>query len=282
MLIQPKILTVVIASDDLARTYTTIRSLQQMRYRNHEIVCVIAAGKETIRRHVQRDFNWLPIIYTPYASLSTLLQEAVERGRYSYVDGICFVQAGTTVDGEFLAKMVEPFKRHTTYAMFMPAVVRPEGKSIAYGAESKGLLPHQLRTVTELPDGVENLEDSHFLGPVCLLRAKTCYRYTFSEINDDLALLYWTETLIGDGVHTLTLGGVTVFYDGVLYSDLNDALIVPAGWYRDLERYIDTNGTWYDKADFWLRFRWRREGSLVARLIETWWQGGTVYRTPEE
>ncbi|MFA6082425.1 MAG: hypothetical protein WC773_03370 [Patescibacteria group bacterium] len=278
MLVQPKILTVIIASPDSAKTYTTIRSVQQMRYRNHEIVCTVPYERDLLRHNLLRDFNWLPLITAPRASLSTLLSIAVERGRYSNVDAVCFIQSGCTPEREFLAEMAVPLRTHTNIDLFMPSMVRPDDKGIVFGATRFGKWPHQMKSVIEIPEDELNIANSHFLGHSVLVRLSTCLKNQFSDINDDLTLLYWTEKIINNKHQTMAISSIKIFFDGVIFPDLSSALVVPKGWYKDMERYIQIYGSWYDKVGFVLRYRWRREGSLFSRLVDSWWQNQAAYK----
>ena len=279
MQIQPKLLTVIIANEDLAKCYTTIRSVQQTRYRNHEIVAVVPSYLQPICKRLRQDFNWLPIITDPVASLSTLMQIAIERAQYSHVDAICFVQAGTHLETAFLSQFTMYLRNHPKIGLFMPAVMRPEGR-VVFGADQKGQWPHHLQAIPTPPADNADIMGTHLLGPVCLIRLESCSKQAFSELNDDLALLYWTEKMIAHGLKTLSATTLTVFYDGTLYSDLTESVVVPSRWYSDVERYISTYGKWYDKVGFFIRYRWRREGGVFSKLIDYWLTDNHAYKLP--
>lgn len=279
---QPKILTIIIACDDIARTYTTIRSAQQMRYRNHEIICLVPNSSTNILQSLKKDFNWLTIICDKNRPFSDLMKIIVEHARYSFIEAIFFIQTGASLERDLLNRLVLQFNQHQHTDLFFPTIVRPDEKGVVYGGIKVGPWPHQIKSVTDQAETAIDAEKLHFLGPACLARTSACFKHTISNNDDELALFYWVEKMVAGGVKSLATLDMSIFFDGVIYSDLSDTMIVPKSWYYDLERYISTYGTWYDKLVFWLRYRWRREGSLVARIIDGWWQSQTVYKTPEE
>lgn len=282
MSVQPKILTIVIACDDIARTYTTLRSVQQMRYRNHEIICLVPNSSVNILRNLKTDFNWVTLICDKNRPFSDLIKVVVEHARYSFIEAILFVQAGSTLENDFVNQIVRHFNRYQNIDLFFPTIVRPDEKGTVYGGVSVGPWPHQMRSVTDQSNLLIDPERLHFLGPVCFARTKACFKNIITNADDELALFYWVERMMSAGVKSYVTLDLSVFFDGVIYSDLSDAMIVPKSWYGDLERYISTYGTWYDKVVFWTRYRWRREGSFIARFIDGWWQSQTVYKTPED
>jgi hypothetical protein len=281
MLVQPKILTVIVANDDIVKSYATIRSAQEMRYRNHEIVCIVPSRLKRLYAQIKRDFNWLPIISIPYASLSTLLGEAVARGRYAHVDGFCFVQSGTRLESETLTKLAEQLRLRPTFDLFMPVIDRGDGRTV-YGALPYGRWPHQLRPITTLTEETEVLPDSYFLGPICLVKASVCYNHPFSEMRDDLTLLYWNERLQQNEVKTAVITDIRILFDGTLYSDVTDSLVIPKGWFEDIKRYVETKGNAYDRLLFWLQYSWRSEGSLVSRLFMITWSHSRLIHSEQE
>ena len=279
---QPKILTIVIACDDLAKTYTTLRSVQEMRYRNHEIICLVPNSSTKILHILKRDFNWVTFVCDKSRPFSDLIKVMVEHARYSFIEAILFIQSGTTLEKDFINRMVIQYNNNQNADLFYPAIIRPDNKGTIYGGQSIGQWPHQIKAISDDNEFTIDPEKLKFLGPVCLMRTRVCYKHGVNGNDDELALFYWIEKMVLAGVSSLVTMNISVFYDGVLYSDLSETLIVPRSWYNDLERYISTYGTWYDKVVFWIRYRWRREGSIVARIIDSWWQGQAVYKTPED
>ena len=78
-----------------------------------------------------------------------------------------------------------------------------------------------------------------------------------------------------------SVSGTKATFSGIHHIVLNVRdLDTSVRWYSDVERYIGTNGKWYDKVGFWLKFRWRREGSIFSRLIEQWLTETHAYKLP--
>lgn len=267
MPVQPKLLTVIIASADLAATYTTLHAVQATRYRNLEIVCVLSGHYKTLKAHMTRDFGWVPLITAPYASVSSLLEQCTARAHVSYCDAILYIQAGATLEPNRIHELVEEYNRLPKADLLMPTIVRRDGSGAVYGAKQAGKWPHQLQSVVNQEE-LKQQKSSHFVGGACMARIKTCLKYPFGDSADDLALLYWTEQVLENGATSYVSTRVSVVFEGILYSDFSDMMMVPSAWYRDAERYIAARGTWYDKLAFAARFRWRTQTSIIGRAFQ--------------
>src|SRR3989344_6020456 len=161
---QPKILTIVIACDDIARTYTTIRSTQQMRYRNHEIICLVPNSSVKILQSLKKDFNWLTIICDRNRPFRDLIKVIVEHARYSFIEPIFFIQACASLERDLLNRLVLQFNQNQHSDLFFPAIIRPDEKGIVYGGVKVGPWPHQIKTVTDRTELIVDVEKLHFLG----------------------------------------------------------------------------------------------------------------------
>lgn len=251
---QPKLLTVILASNDLARTYSTLHSVQALRYRNHEIICLVPPHLVALRNALRRDFNWMPVLTAPYASMSTLLTLAVEYGQQAFVDGFFFVQAGTSADPELLHIFSGHMAMHPAVQLFLPTVLRADGRSAVYGGVSHGRYPYQLQArFVDTKDENPTLENLLFVGGAYLMRARACYRLTTPYSADHLALLFWAVTASENNIKSCAFPDMTVLFDGPLFSDFLDGGAIPDEWYREMSRYIATMGSWYDVQVF----RWR-------------------------
>ncbi len=279
MIVQPKLLTVFIASQDFAKNYATIRSLQQMHYRNHEIVCVVPAHHRQTAAQLRRDFNWMPIITKIGASVSTLLKDVIERGQYSHVDAFVFVESGTTAAQDFLHKLIEQIHLHPSANIIIPTITRPEGKVI-FGGKQYGKWPYQVSSVV-LEEKLDEIKTPYFLGGACLIQAKTVYKNPITESSDDLALLYWTSAMIQSDVRSHVALDLTANFDGVLYSDFLEGIGAPSSWFSDMRRYLNANGKWYDKLSFWAQCRWRHEGTIVSKMLHTFLQQNVAHKLPQ-
>lgn len=251
---QPKILTVILASSDLARTYSTLHSVQALRYRNHEIICLVPPHLVQLRSALRRDFNWMPVLTAPYSSMSTLLTLAVEYGQQSFVDGFFFVQAGTNLDPEYLHTVSQHMAMNPDVQLFLPTVLRADGRTAVYGAEVRGRYPYQLqaRSVDEKDENT-TLDNLLFVGGAYIIRARACYRLTTPYACDHLSLLFWALKTGENNIKSRTFLDMTVLFDGPLFSDFLEGGHVPDEWNREMSRYIAVTGSWYDEKVFRLR-----------------------------
>ncbi len=263
MHVQPKFLTMIVAHGDLAQVYTTIHSVLASRYRNHEIVILIPYGEHAIRTAVARDFRGLPILSSPHALQSTLLEQAIERARYSSALGLIIIEAGTLVEPSTIHQLADAFNRYSEIGLLLPAVVRQDGSGVYYGAAQAGKWPFHLRGMHEVHTDAQ----AHFAGALCLVRTSAIKRMHVPA-SQDLAVLLWAENLLHNGVVSRVLDQVRVRYGGILYCDFHDMLVVPSGWFRDARRYVEQRGTWYDKWAFRIRYSWRSGGGLPTRLLD--------------
>lgn len=267
MSIQPKILTLVIADNDIAKTYTTIRSAQGLHYRNHEIACAVPAEHHSIIPHLGRDFIWLSTFKKTFASDANWLDQVIERANSYHVDMIFFIHAGSTMKANFYEMIINQTPLYPEVGLFMPSVAHQDGKTV-YAIKSQGKLPHRLYSVNSPLLYTEGEDDAHFAGGAVLIKMKIANRFATPESDSETAIFFWIESIIKERISSMALYQPQVVFDGFLLVDLLEQISIPPHILHQLIQYVNQNGNWYDKLGFRYKYAWRKEGSWISKLFD--------------
>lgn len=267
MLTQPRMMVCLVATDDIVRNYTTIRSIQSLNYRNFDAVCVVSKELQNIRRDIANDFNWLPIITSTNLNLHELVKMAVNRASSTFAESILFLMPGAKLSPDFVKNIIPNYQYHSKSNILIPALERPDSSTI-YGAQKVGESPYDLKTIKSPLARIDYEEGTHPAGGAVLIHLKTCQNITIPNVKEESLMLLWTDAMITAGAKSVSLYKHTIFYDGLVYANLAKQSIIPINLYSDLKDYVTSHGKWYDKFTFWRNFTLKSEGFFNPRVSE--------------
>ncbi len=257
----------LVATDDIVRNYTTIRSIQSLNYRNFDCVCVISKDLQNIRRDVANDFNWLPIITSANLNLHALIKMAVDRATSTSAESILFLMPGAKLSPDFLKNIIPDYQSHSKANILIPAIERPDSGTV-YGAQKVGKCPYDLKAIKSPLARIDHEENTNYAGGAILVHLKTCQNITIPNVKEESLMLLWVDAMITAGAKRVSLYKHAIFYDGLVYANLADQPIIPTNLYFDLKDYVTSHGKWYDKFTFWRKFTLKSEGFFNPRVSE--------------